>query len=132
MFLCLQVLKNLWDTVFRFCKNDIAVDGCKVYVGGYGDDTFIIYPEYEGKEEGYKMVISDFTNVTDYLDLSQFSTIRSIDDILLEPTTFNDENALELKNKYNNQTMVVLVGLNKEDLVPENFLMGDTAVQIEV
>ena len=112
--------------LFSTDSETINMEKYGIYKGGAGHDTFIVNSEYEGQQDGYKLAILDFNYLDqrDYIDLSQFTTIKSIDDISFEQISFNGKNSLELKTKPDGQTIVVLINQTKESLISENFLIG--------
>lgn len=105
-------------------KSIVHVNKYGVYKGTPTHDNFIIYNEYEGKRDGYKLVIEDFNadNRIDYLDLRNISSVKHIYDVDFYETKFNGIESTELKTK--ETSIVILKGFNPEMLNTESFIMG--------
>lgn len=120
-----RILSHYFNKLFYDSADIIKLDKYGIYKGGEGHDTFIVYPKYEGKKKGYKLVIGDFNfkEQDDYIDLQLFSNIKSFNDIMLEEMIFNHEPCVGVKAKESNDIVVILMNQNKLDLTPENFLI---------
>jgi hypothetical protein len=121
-----DIMRYIKSTVAGTSAEIIKLDEYGVYRGGEGSDTFIINPAYEGQQDGYKLIISDFNyqNQADYLDLKQFKSITSLNDISFEQTSWSGKTAVELKTKVDDKTIVILLNQTQENLATENFLIS--------
>lgn len=117
-----------FSTLFGLLSpNDIIkMDSYGIYKGGEGRDVFVVLPEYEGKEEGYKIVIGDFCHDDkDIIDLSRLQNVSGFEDLRFESVKFNVKDAVSIWSGNNNQHLVIVLELDDYALVESDFLFGE-------
>lgn len=95
-----------------------------IYYGGYGRDDFVVSNEYDGKQNGFKLVIGDFNyqGIKDTLDLTQNLHVQSIDDLRFSEITFDGARSLKIKDS-NDDTLVILKGKTIADVGNIDFIL---------
>lgn len=100
------------------------------YKGGDGDDTFIVYDDYEGKHSGYNLIILDFNNMeqNDKIDLSNFDYITSIEDLSFTPIRYLGEGAVKISFGFSEDDIVILRNQLPDNLHEEDFIFGTSRI----
>ena len=101
----------------------------KIYLDEYGifdgndqSNIFIINPEFDGKKNGYKLVIDKFDNI-DKIDLSGFSNI-DFDDLEFERSNFANQDGVRISLKETHDDIVTLLNINVTDITSEMIILG--------
>jgi ankyrin repeat protein len=122
-----------FTTLFGLLSADNVIHMSKygTYHGGSGADRFVLHLNYTGQKKGLVRIIDDFIGTEgDILDLSNYEYIRSEQDIELSEETYFGKGTLVVRNKINNEVLVILPGCKALEIV-DNILVGSQLSQQE-
>lgn len=97
-----------------------------VYEGNKKDNIFEIKRNYEGKKEGYKLVIDNFQSDKDKIDLSDYD-LQDFASIKIEEANFTLQNVCKVLIKASNEEIVSIVTHSGECswINKEMFILGE-------
>ena len=98
-----------------------------MYRGGEGRDRFVLYEDYAGKEEGYKLMIGDldYEGEEDFIDFS-YTKISGEKDLVLKESRFiQDEKAVAILNKNSGNLLVVIMNKEVDEVDTSNFIFAE-------
>lgn len=106
--------------IYSSSSETIHMKDYGMYKSGGGNDIFIVYPNFNGKEQGYKLIIKDFTH-KDKIDLSNFVTIREFSDLKFNQTIIMKTTSTIILSEIDEQELVTLYGVSMSTLGEEVF-----------
>ena len=116
-----------WEYLFHKLglrsENDIIdMKEYGTYTGGTGRDTFVIHPNYTGQDEGRHLIIKDFNEEEDLIDLSHFESV-AFDDLDVSRTrTMGKESTLVSTRHKGNGPVFILYGCDPDSpLIEQSF-----------